>query len=217
MLISLKVGDRYVFTDNIMPLPSTNASVSAAEEDGANNFAAQLEAETDKLNAVNQSAATNNANQTNAIGTTDAAGAAGATGAAAVNNSTYQSMAPESMAPIFKKAADTYGMDQKLLELVAMKESNFNTYAKSSSGAMGIMQLMPATAESLGVDNPYDAESNIMAGAKLLKQFFDDNNGNIDLMLASYNAGPGAVKKYGGVPPYEQTQNYVKWIKERYP
>lgn len=214
MLISLKVGDRYVFTDNIMPLSSSGTSVNATEEDGANNFAAQLDAETNKLNAANQAGVTGSTNQTNVAGTS---GSTGTTGTTMEVNNSYQSMAPESMAPIFKKAAETYGMDQKLLELVAMKESNFNTYAKSSSGAMGIMQLMPATAESLGVDNPYDVESNIMAGAKLLKQFYDDNNGNIDLMLASYNAGPGAVKKYGGVPPYEQTQNYVKWINERYP
>lgn len=131
-------------------------------------------------------------------------------------NSDYESIAPEGMVSIFEKAASTYGLDQKLLELIAQKESNFKADAKSSAGAMGVMQLMPATAESLGVTNAYDPEQNIMGAAKLLKQLWDKYNGELELVLAGYNAGTGAVEKYGGVPPYEETKNYIAWIKERY-
>ena len=77
---------------------------------------------------------------------------------------------------------------------------------------MGLMQLMPATAESLGVNDPYNAEENIMAGCKYLKQQMDEFGGSLSLGLAAYNAGSGAVLKYGGIPPYKETQDYVKKI-----
>ncbi len=113
---------------------------------------------------------------------------------------------------IFKKAASTYGVSEKILKAVAKQESDFNLTAVSKAGAMGVMQLMPATAKELGVADPFDAEQNIMGGAKLLAQNLKQFGGDLKLALAAYNAGPGAVKKYDGIPPYKETQNYVKNI-----
>lgn len=110
---------------------------------------------------------------------------------------------------IFEEASKKYGVSVDLLKAVAKAESNFNPDATSHCGAMGIMQLMPSTAESLGVTDAYDPYQNIMGGAKLLSQLDKLYDGNIKLMLAGYNAGPGNVEKYNGVPPFEETQNYV--------
>lgn len=102
----------------------------------------------------------------------------------------------------FKKAAKKYGVSESLLKAIAKAESNFNANDVSSAGAIGVMQLMPATAKSLGVDDPYDPEENIMGGAKCIKQKLKEFNGNVRLALAAYNAGSGAVKRNGGVPSY---------------
>ncbi len=118
----------------------------------------------------------------------------------------------ESMDAIFAEAAARYGVSEKLLKSVAKAESNFNPKAVSKAGAIGVMQLMPATARSLGVTDPYDARQNIMGGAKYLKENLDRFGGNVSLALAAYNAGPNAVQKYGGIPPYKETQNYVKTV-----
>lgn len=117
----------------------------------------------------------------------------------------------EDMDQIFEEAADRFGISSRLLRAVAKAESNFNPRAVSHAGAMGVMQLMPSTAKNLGVADPYDARQNIMGGAKYLKENLD-KFGDVRLALAAYNAGPGAVQKYGGVPPYSETQNYVKKI-----
>lgn len=112
---------------------------------------------------------------------------------------------------IFDEASRTYGVSKSLLLAVAKQESNYDPNSVSHAGAQGIMQLMPGTAKTLGVKNAFDPYENIMGGAKLLR----DNIrafGSVPLALAAYNAGPGAVKKYGGVPPYKETQDYVKKI-----
>jgi hypothetical protein len=117
-----------------------------------------------------------------------------------------------SLEEIFKKAASTYGVDENLLKAIAKAESDFDTNATSKSGAMGIMQLMPATAKSLGVTDAYDPEQNIMGGAKYIASMLEKYNGNVSYALAAYNAGSGNVDKYGGIPPFEETQNYVTKI-----
>ncbi len=113
---------------------------------------------------------------------------------------------------IFTKAAETYDVPVELLKAVAKAESGFNPNAVSKCGAMGIMQLMPATAKALGVVNAYDPEQNIMGGAHYISQKLKAYNGDITLALAAYNAGSGNVAKYGGVPPFAETQNYIKKI-----
>ncbi|RAI10154.1 MAG: hypothetical protein DKM23_07415 [Candidatus Melainabacteria bacterium] len=108
------------------------------------------------------------------------------------------------------------GLDKDFVKSVVRHESGFNVNATSKCGAMGLMQLMPATAQGLGVTNAYDAEQNIAGGTKYLKGLMDRFDNNKELALAAYNAGPNAVKKYGGVPPYKETQNYVKNIMKTY-
>ncbi len=110
---------------------------------------------------------------------------------------------------IFEAAAKMYNIPVNLLKSVAKAESSFIPDATSPCGAMGIMQLMPATAKSLGVTDAYDPVQNIMGGAKYLRQMLDEFDGNTELALAAYNAGPNNVEKYGGIPPFKETQNYV--------
>lgn len=102
------------------------------------------------------------------------------------------------------------GLDADFVRAVVKQESGFNEHATSHCGAKGLMQLMPGTAKSLGVTNPYDAEDNVKGGTKMLAGLLKTYGGNKELALAAYNAGGGAVKKYGGIPPYGETQRYVK-------
>lgn len=120
----------------------------------------------------------------------------------------------ESLDDIFAEVADEYGVNLNLLKAVAKAESDFDTEAVSWCGAQGIMQLMPTTAESLGVEDPFDARQNITGGAKMLAYLLDDYNGNVSLALAAYNAGSGAVSRYGGVPPYNETLRYIDRIND---
>lgn len=120
-----------------------------------------------------------------------------------------QASSTNSLDQIFDQAATTYNVPKDLLKAVAKAESNFNAKAVSSCGAMGIMQLMPATASALGVTNAYDPKQNIMGGAKYLSQLLDKYKGNVSYAVAAYNAGGGNVDKYGGIPPFEETRNYV--------
>ena len=113
---------------------------------------------------------------------------------------------------LIKEAAQKYSVREDLVRGVVRAESAFDQFAVSSVGAQGLMQLMPALSKELGVTDPFDARQNIMAGTRYLAQLLDMHKGNIALALASYNAGPGAVDKYHGVPPFRETRHYVKSI-----
>lgn len=117
---------------------------------------------------------------------------------------------------LIDRTAQKYGIDEKLVRALVKQESGFNPNAKSHAGALGLMQLMPATAAGLGVKNPLDPVQNVEGGVKYLKSMLDRFNGNTILALAAYNAGPNSVKKYNGVPPYKETQNYVRSILSQY-
>lgn len=112
---------------------------------------------------------------------------------------------------IFEAASEKYGIPVNLLEAVAKAESGFQADAVSSCGAQGVMQLMPSTARSLGVEDSFDPEQNIMGGAQYLSGLLN-RYGDPKLALAAYNAGSGNVDKYGGIPPFEETQNYVEKV-----
>ncbi|OYY69330.1 MAG: hypothetical protein B7Y44_06670 [Sphingomonadales bacterium 28-55-16] len=112
-------------------------------------------------------------------------------------------------------AATRFGVDSNLVDAVAWQESRYNPRARSSAGAMGVMQLMPGTARQLGVRDPHDVQQNVTGGTAYLRAQLDRFGNNVPLALAAYNAGPGAVLKYGGIPPYRETQNYVRQIMRR--
>lgn len=113
---------------------------------------------------------------------------------------------------IIEQASRKHSIDSALVKAVVRAESNFNPYAVSYAGAQGLMQLMPETAESLDILNPFDIEENIYGGTKYLKQQLNHFDGDVALSVAAYNAGPTAVIRHGGIPPYKQTKNYVKKV-----
>lgn len=130
----------------------------------------------------------------------------------ATNNpvaSTGNTVANGNYSSIIKQAAQKYDLPEKLISSVIRQESNFNANVVSGAGAQGLMQLMPGTAKFLGVTNSFDPLQNIMGGAKYIRQMLNQFDGNIEHALAAYNAGPGNVKKHGGIPPFKETQQYV--------
>jgi soluble lytic murein transglycosylase-like protein len=139
------------------------------------------------------------------LGTTQGTGATAATGG---------SGGPGPFKAEIDAAAAKYGLDPALLRGLIRAESNFNPNAGSPAGAQGLTQLMPGTAASLGVTNIHDPAQNIDAGAHYLRQQLDAFGGDVTKALAAYNAGPGAVQRYGGVPPYAETQAYVRRVQQ---
>jgi hypothetical protein len=123
-------------------------------------------------------------------------------------------LAPQEMAPIVESAAKAQDVPAKLVRAVIAQESGFRPCAESKKGAMGLMQLMPATAIAYGVTNAYDPAENIRAGVAYLRGLLDRYSQNEELALAAYNAGPTAVEKYGAVPPYRETRSYVAKIQK---
>lgn len=127
-----------------------------------------------------------------------------------MNNNDGEDVSKAEINGLIDEYSDKNGLDADFVRAVVKQESGFNEHATSHCGAAGLMQLMPGTAKSLGVTNPYDAEDNVKGGTKMLAGLLKTYGGNKELALAAYNAGGGAVKKYGGIPPYGETQRYVK-------
>ncbi|KSU84866.1 Transglycosylase SLT domain-containing protein [Fictibacillus enclensis] len=117
---------------------------------------------------------------------------------------------------LIDQISSKYNMNPALISSIVQHESGFNPMSKSPAGAMGLMQLMPETARSLGVRNPYHAEDNLEGGIKYIKQLLDMYHGDEKLALAAYNAGPGNVAKYRGIPPFKETQSYVAKVLHTY-
>ena len=176
--------------NSITQQAAMRANAAATTTEGS-DFATSL-SESSKALASNDSSTGSQTNTTAASGTTVSC--------------------PENYESYFKEASDAYGVSTTLLKSIAKAESSFDASAVSRAGAVGIMQLMPATAASLGVSNSYDARENIMGGAKYISQLLSKYEGNISLALAAYNAGSNNVDKYGGIPPFTETQHYVKKV-----
>lgn len=173
-------------------------------------FQRKLDSEIEKAKGVrgaDAAAAHRDAAQDAAPKALRAAGAKGTTEALPI--------ADKPLADLVREASAKFGVDPKLVSAVAEVESGGNQNAVSGAGAVGVMQLMPETAAGLGV-NPYDERENVEGGAKYIKEMLDTFGGDVKKAVAAYNAGPQAVKDYGGVPPYRETQNYVNKVLDIY-
>ena len=167
------------------------------------DFASKLQQEIDKnvTSAASKAHAAQRVRETSAAEHTTAAA--------------QERFANPELARVIHSAAQKYAVDPKLVSAVAEVESGGDQNAVSPAGAVGVMQLMPDTAAGLGI-NPYDMKSNVEGGAKYLREMLDTFDGDVKKAVAAYNAGPNAVKAYGGVPPYAQTQNYVTNVLDIY-
>jgi hypothetical protein len=117
---------------------------------------------------------------------------------------------------LIREAATAYGVDAALVRAVVWVESRYDPYAVSPRGARGLMQLTPDTARHVGVTNPFDARQNVFGGTKYLSQLIKRHDGDVALALASYNAGPATVRRFGGMPPYVETAEYLTRIRRRF-
>jgi soluble lytic murein transglycosylase len=115
---------------------------------------------------------------------------------------------------IIRRYAGVFNLEEALIRAVIKAESNYNPKAVSKKGAMGIMQLIPETARIMKVTNPFNPEENIRGGSRYLREMLNQFDNNLEFAIAAYNAGPGAVRRYGGIPPYEETRTYVKRVKK---
>jgi soluble lytic murein transglycosylase-like protein len=182
-------------------MDSASGSVAPAADNTA-AFSAAMNAATASTGTGTNA---NFANLASPIGTATIPGATATGGASALPAGTpYGSE--------ITAAAQRNGLDPALLAGLIKQESGFNANARSGAGAQGLTQLMPGTASGLGVTNPLDPTQAIEGGAKYLKQQLDRFGGDVARALAAYNAGPGAVQRFGGVPPYAETQNYVRAV-----
>ena len=136
--------------------------------------------------------------------------------ASMVSQAMKPAAAPAQIDQLVSANAGTWGVDPALVKAIIANESGFNADATSKTGAQGIMQLEPGTAAGLGVTDAYDPAQNIWGGTRYIKGLLDRFHGDMRLAVAAYNAGPGAVEKYGGVPPYAETQAYVENVLDTY-
>lgn len=196
---------------------SENGSVDCAvvqrffDQYGINIQVATNETVVDAMQPVS-SGPTDTAVSSESYDVSDAAAGTSASGTISASQSGEGLECSAELDAIFDEAAEKYGVDAKFLKSIAKCESDFDPACVSHSGATGIMQLMPATAAELGVSDSYDPYQNIMGGAQYISELLDKYNGDTSLALAAYNAGSGNVAKYGGIPPFTETQNYVKKV-----
>jgi soluble lytic murein transglycosylase-like protein len=186
---------RQVSISGVAGAPTTaTLSTSPASQTPTNDFASALQAAT----------AADSSSMAQSEGTASIATTSEGAASASAGSSEYD--------PLIEQAAQRYGLDPSVLHGLIQQESGFDPSAQSSAGASGLTQLMPGTAASLGVANPLNPAESIEGGARYLSQLTGEFGGDTEEALAAYNAGPGAVRQYGGIPPYAETQSYVSKV-----